>query len=177
MAAGNRVDAALRLGVCALTATLLAAWGTGSGDGSTAGSARTGSSVMGSAEPAGSTTGVTPRAPPIVLARAGRIATGGTGQQNRVEAPIEWVRTTLGAVWRIGRFRGDGNPTQPVYVIQLHGRFCCHPGPPGHDPTATSVFEILPVDGHSGDNLGGGGSTGHPLDLARLGTVRTFTLP
>ena len=105
------------------------------------------------------------------------MAPGGTGQQNRVDAPIEWVRTTLGAVWRIGRFRGDGNPTQPVYVIQLHGRFCCHPGPPGHDPTATSVFEILPVDGHSGDNLGGGSSTGHPLDLARLGTVRTFTLP
>ena len=176
MAAGNRMDAALRLGVYALTATLLAACGTGSGDGSTAGSARTGFSVMGSAEPAGSTAGATPRTPPIVLARASRIATGGTGQQNRVDAPIEWVRTTLGAVWRIGRFRGDGNPTQPVYVIQLHGRFCCHPGPPGHDPTATSVFEILPVDGHSGDDLGGGSSTGHPLDLPRLGTVGTFTL-
>jgi hypothetical protein len=122
-----------------------------------------------------SPTGTVPP-PPAVLARARQIDGAGTGQQNRVQGPVEWVRTTLGAVWRVGGFRGEGQPSQPVYVVQVHGRFCCHPGPRGHDPTADSLFEVLPVQGHPSDSLGGGAGHGHPFDLTRLGTVHTFTL-
>ena len=166
----------LRLAMGALMALGVTACGTGSPDGSGANNTRTSSAVAGQPTPTGSTAGATIPPPPIVLARAQQIATDGTGHQNRVDAPVEWVRTTLGSLRRNGGFRGDGNPTQQVYVIQLHGRFCCHPGPPGHDPTATSVFDVLAVDSHPINDLGGGASTGHPLDLTRLGIVSTFTV-
>jgi len=176
MAGGSWLEAALWLAVCA-SALLLAASGPGSADRSGVGSTRAASSVVEPAEPAGLTTAVAVPPPPLVFARALQIRADGTGQQNRVDGPVVWVRTTLSSVWRVAGFRGAGRPTQQVYVVELHGRFCCHPGPLGHDPFATSVFDVLPVDGRPSDSLGGGASAIHPLDLAKLGTVRTFTLP
>lgn len=175
MAGGNRLDAALRWGVYA-SALLLAASGAGSADRSGVGSTRAASSVVEPAEPAGLTTATAVPPPPLVFARALQIRADGTVRHNRVDAPVEWVQTTLSSVWQVAGFRGAGKSTQQVYVVQLHGRFCCHPGPPGHDPFATSVFDVLPVDGRPSDSLGGGVSAVHPLDIAKLGSVRTFTL-
>jgi hypothetical protein len=172
--------AIVRLLVSALAAALLAGCGAASPGGSAAAGSATASA--GAAQPAraapvtgfpaGLPAAGSPPPPANVLAHARQAAE----PPNRVDGPVEWVRTTLGAAWRTDGSGGDGDPARPAYVIQLHGRFCCHPGPPGHDPTSTSVFEILPVDGRPSDSLGGGASTGHPLDLNRLGPVHTFTL-
>ena len=176
MAGRNRLEAALRWGVYA-SALLLAACSAGSADRSGVGSTRAATSVVEPAEPSGLTTAAAVPPPPLVFARALQIRADGTGQHHRVDAPVEWVQTTLSTVWQLAGFRSAGKSTQQVYVVELHGRFCCHPGPPGHDPFATSVFDVLPVDGLPGDSLGGGTSSVHPLDLAKLGTVRAFTLP
>jgi len=175
MAGGSRLEAALRLGVFA-SALLLAACSAGSADQSGVANARAASSVVEPVEPAGLTTAAAVPPPLLVVAGARQIQAEATGERNRVDAPVEWVQTTLGSVWQVAGFRGAGKATQQVYVVQLHGRFCCHPGPPGHDPFATSVFDVLPVAGRFSDSLGGGVSAVHPLDLAKLGSVRTFTL-
>ena len=172
----SRLAAGLRLGVCA-SALLLAVAGAGSADRSGVGGTRAASSVVEPAKPTGLTTAAAVPPPPLVVARALQIRADGTGQHNRVDAPVEWVQTTLSSVWRLAGFRAGGRSTQQVYVVELLGRFCCHPGPLGHDPFATSVFDVLPVNGRPNDSLGGGTSGVHPLDLAKLGSVRTFTLP
>jgi hypothetical protein len=159
--------AIVRPAAYALAALLLTACGAGAATASAGTGQRAGTAPVGGS----AALRPTPASPPAtVLAHARQAA----GPRNRVDAPVQWVRTTLGAAWRTVRSGGDGDPARPVYVIQLQGRFCCHPGPAGHDPTSTSVFEIVPVDGHPADSLGGG--TGHPLDLSRLGPVHTFTL-
>ena len=175
MAGRNRLEAALRWGVYA-SALLLAACSAGSADQSGVANTRAATSVVEPAEPSGLTTAAAVPPPPLVFARALQIRADGTGQHNRVDAPVEWVQTTLSTVWQLAGFRSAGKSTQQVYVVELHGRFCCHPGPPGHDPFATSVFDVLPVDGRFSDSLSGGVSAVHPLDLAKLGSVRTFTL-
>jgi hypothetical protein len=161
--------ATVRLLASALAALLLA----GSGAASAGGSAVAGSATGSAGAAQQSRPAPAPPPPPaIVLAQARRSA----APPNLVDAPVEWVRTTLGATWGPGRFPGGDDPARPVYLIQMHGRFCCHPGPAGADPTSTSVYEILPVHGGPRDGLGGGGSIDHPLDLSRLGTVHNFTL-
>lgn len=178
MSRREAATATVRLLASALAALLLAGCGAASAGGSAAaGSATTSAGAAQSSRPAPATgsaarfaAAATPPPPAIVLARARQAA----APPNLVDAPVEWVQTTLGEAWRAGGFRGDDDPARQVYLIQLHGRFCCHPGPPGHDPTSTSLFEILPVHGRPSDSLGGG-SADHPLDLSRLGTVQNFT--
>jgi len=176
MAGRNRLEAALRWGVY-YSALLLVAGGAGSADRSSVGGTRAASSVVEPAEPAGLTTAAAVPPPALVFARALQIRADGAVRQNRVDAPVEWVQTTLSSLWQVAGFRGTGKSTQHVYVVELHGRFCCVPGPLGHEPVVTSIFDVLPVGGRPGDSLGGGASAVHPLDLAKLGTVRAFTLP
>jgi hypothetical protein len=123
------------------------------------------------APPSGSAAAAQTPTPPVVLALARSIAGSG---RSRVDNPVEWVHTTLGAFWRLAGFSTNGDPHQQVYVVQLHGSFCCHPGPPGVSGESSVVFEAVPVNGPVGSR--GGGGMGAGLDLIRLGTVHTFSL-
>jgi hypothetical protein len=127
--------------------------------------------------------------PAAVLARARAISAGLAGNQpgnrNRVEGPIEWVRTTRAAASRVTGLQTAGGAADQVYVMQVHGSFCCHPvpipapGQPTQDGTYRAFFEVLPTSGlRPGELSGPGGSSGDQgLDLTRLGTVHTFPLP
>ncbi len=124
-------------------------------------------------QPAGTGTGtgqssaeVGPPAPVLALAR--QLATA----PNQVTGPVEWVSSTAGGLYRLGGFSTDMRASQPLYVVQLRGRFCCHPGPQGHDPTSPIIVETVTPDGRSGPGIGGGA-----LDLSQLGPVHTFRLP
>jgi hypothetical protein len=126
--------------------------------------------------------------PAAVLARARAISAGiaddQPGNQNRVEGPIEWVRTTRAAAARVTGLQTGGGAADQVYVMQVHGSFCCHPVPmpahgrPTQDGSYRVFFEVLPTAGLGPGELSGPGGMGNQgLDLTRLGTVHTFPLP
>jgi hypothetical protein len=114
-----------------------------------------------------STAAVAPPAPVLALAR--QLA---TTPDNQVTGPVEWVSSTAGGLYRLAGFSTDMRASQPLYIVQLRGRFCCHPGPRGHDPSAPIIVETVTPDGRPGPGVGG-----VALDLSRLGPVHTFRLP
>ncbi len=121
--------------------------------------------------------------PAAVLSRAREIAASAASSgRSRLDDPVEWVATTRGAATRVSGLRTDGDPADRVYVIQLHGYFCCIPMPskpaPGQVPSYRVFWEILPAAGLGPDVIAGpGGLGGDGLDLTRLGTRHTFPAP
>ena len=126
-------------------------------------------------------TALTPHAPsgvPTAVYAAARQQLQPRG--NRVDQPVEWVRTTFG-VWERALHAGSepGKANVPVYVVELHGSFLFTGShttvtatTPRHMAVAGVVFPIGPyVSG-----VTGGWGADQPTDLSAMGVVHTFRL-
>jgi hypothetical protein len=105
---------------------------------------------------------------------------------NRVDRPVEWVRTTFGVFEKVSRSGIEpGKAAVPVYVIELHGSFL-FTGSPGPGPEVTSgtpsgplrtavVGIVLPI-GPDIPGTNGGWESDASTDLSAMGAVHTFVL-
>jgi hypothetical protein len=110
--------------------------------------------------------------PPAAVVSAARHLLGRLEPGYTVTGEAEWVLTTRRSHERAADYRGAG-PDEPMYVVQVRGRFTCAACSRPHGAaaqTGSAVGAAFPVDGGGGSS----GSIGGQLDLGRLGTVHTF---
>ena len=117
---------------------------------------------------------VSPVEPPPspVRAKTHAALTGNTVQ--RLDEPIEWVKTTADQ-W--GALQLDGKTSPPggyeLYVVQVHGAFICRSCKGAATITGSTIVLELPLKVNQ--QVGEGFIMGNTsYDLNRIGTVHTF---